>query len=140
MPEFMTPLERPDWVGGREFFTEDERRALDERRAKRLGRDFRATRGTVADVSGAYSRCSHAKTYRASDLADYRSARRERLPALTPDVQKKRQMWREYELMLLQASQACKDGENVCRGGKYRPPSPRFHDPAPISPVNGINR
>ena len=55
MPEFMTPFERPDWVGNREFFTDEERKALDERRAKRLGRDFRATKGTVADVSGAYS-------------------------------------------------------------------------------------
>jgi hypothetical protein len=136
----MTPLERPDWVGGREFFTEDERRGLDERRAKRLGRDFRATRGTVADVSGAYSEVFRTRKRtgpRTSLIIDPSDGR---LPSLTPDVQKKRQMWREYELMLLQASQACKDGENVCRGGKYGPPSPRFHDPAPIYPVNGVNR
>ena len=28
MPEFMTPFERPDWVGNREFFTDEERKAF----------------------------------------------------------------------------------------------------------------
>src|SRR5262245_28071108 len=53
MPEFLTPLQRPEWVGDRALFTEQERQALDDRRTKRLGRDFRATKGTVADVAGA---------------------------------------------------------------------------------------
>lgn len=140
MPEFMTPFERPDWVGNREYFTDEERKALDERRAKRLGRDFRATKGTVADVSGAYSEVFRTRKRtgpRTSLIVDPPNGK---MPPVTPDVQKRRQALREYELMLLQASQACKDGENVCRGGKYAPPSPRFHDPAPVYPVNGVNR
>jgi hypothetical protein len=42
--------------------------------------------------------------------------------------------------MLLQASAACKDHEAVCAGGEYLPPSPRFHDVAPIYAVGGVNR
>jgi hypothetical protein len=140
MPEFMTPFERPDWVGGRELFTDEERKGLDDRRAKRLGRDFRATKGTVADVSGAYSEVFRTRKRtgpRTSLIIDPPNGK---MPPFTPEVQKRRQAWREYELMLLQASQACKDGEAVCRGGNYAPPSPRFHDPAPIYPVNGVNR
>jgi hypothetical protein len=140
MPEFLTPLQRPDWVGGREFFTDEERKALDERRAKKLGRDFRATKGTVADVSGAYSDVYRSRKHTGSRTSLIVDPPDGKMPAVTPEVEQRRKAWREYELMLLQASQACKDGEAVCRGGKYLPPSPRFHDPAPIYPVNGINR
>src|SRR5262245_14008226 len=87
MPEFLTPFERPDWVGNREFFTEQERKALDERRAKRLGRDFRATKGTVADVSGAYSEVFRTRKRtgpRTSLIVDPPNGR---MPPVTPEVQ-----------------------------------------------------
>src|SRR5439155_25699416 len=60
-----------------------------------------------------------------------------KMPPVTPEVLRRRQIMREYDLMLLQASAACKDHEAICKGGQYGPPSPRFHDPAPIYPAGG---
>src|SRR5262249_29952454 len=131
MDEWITPLQRPDWVGNREFWTAEERKALDERRAKGIGRDFRATRGTVADVSGAYSEVFRTRKRtgpRTSLIVDPPDGK---MPALTPQAEKDRQLLREYDLVLLQASDACKNHEAICRGGQYGPPSLKFHDPGP---------
>jgi hypothetical protein len=135
-----TPLQRPDWVANRESFTDAERKALDERRAGKLDRDFRAKRGTVADVSGAYNDVYRTRKHtgpRTSLIVDPPDGK---MPPFTQEVQNERKTFREYELMLFQASEACKDHERVCAGGQYLPPSPHFHDVAPIYPVGGVNR
>src|SRR4030095_4174578 len=53
--EFQTPLQRPTRFAGKEFFTEDEVAELDRQRSGLLRRDYRAQRGTEADVGGAYN-------------------------------------------------------------------------------------
>src|SRR5207237_5358757 len=50
-----TPFERSSKYANQEFFTEAQRTELDQERAKLLGRDKRAERGTIADVAGAYN-------------------------------------------------------------------------------------
>src|ERR1700752_3100162 len=52
--EYQTPLQRPARFGDREFFTEEERTDLDERRGGMLGRDRRADI-RERDVAGAYN-------------------------------------------------------------------------------------
>src|SRR5262245_34845210 len=56
-----TPLQRPLWLKGREFYTDDELKKLDDRRAGKLDHDYRAERGTVNDVAGAYNAVYHAR-------------------------------------------------------------------------------
>src|SRR5207253_2141924 len=52
--EYQTPLQRPAKYAGKEFFTDEERAALDARRAAIEPRP-RGERGTERDVAGAYN-------------------------------------------------------------------------------------
>src|SRR2546430_4755890 len=52
--EYQTPLQRPARYAGKEFFTDEERAALDAQRAATELRP-RAERGTERDVAGAYN-------------------------------------------------------------------------------------
>ena len=53
--DFETPLERPAQFADREFFTDQERTAIDDERARLLGLDRRRSpRGSEQDVGGAY--------------------------------------------------------------------------------------
>jgi hypothetical protein len=55
-----------------------------------------------------------------------------RIPPVTPEAQQTAAADREFRLALLQSTQACKNQEPVCAGGKYDPtPSPRFAEPPP---------
>src|SRR5262245_31142675 len=51
---YQTPFERPAKFADKEYFTEQERVALDRQRAGILRRDFRGKKGTEEDVAGAY--------------------------------------------------------------------------------------
>lgn len=138
--EYATPLERRPMYGAREFFTEAERAALDVKRAKRLDHDYRAERGTENDVAGAYNAIFHLRKRtgrRTSLIVDPPDGK---LPPLTPEVLKRREAWREFELAILQATSACKNQEPACRGGKYGSPSPRFTEVAPFYPTELIGR
>src|SRR5438094_7890154 len=122
--EYQTPLQRPAKYAGKEFFTDEERTALDEKRAAVELRP-RAERGTERDVAGAYTQVfmSIKRTGRRTSLiVDPPDGR---TPPLTPDIQKQMAAEREYRLALLQATATCKNQEAGCRGGKYGPPSPR---------------
>src|SRR6202165_3587737 len=56
----------------------------------------------------------------------------ERISSLTLGAQQAASADREYRLALLQSTDACKNKEPVCAGGKYDPtPSPRFAEPPP---------
>ena len=90
--------------------------------------DYRATRGTVADVSGAYNNVYRSRKHTGPRTSLIIVPPDGKMPAVTQEVQNRRKVWRGHELMLLQASAACKDHEAVCAGGEYLPPSPRFHD------------
>jgi hypothetical protein len=136
-----TPLQRSPRFGNQEFFTEAERAELDQQRSQMKGRDERAERGTTADVAGAYNDEFTPKKrtgLRTSRIVDPPNGR---LPPQTPDAQKMGAAEREFRLALLQATDACKNNEPACRGGKYDPkPSPRYDEPPPRYNTGTINR
>ena len=136
-----TPLQRSPRFGNQEFFTEAERAELDEQRSAMEGRDKRAERGTIADVAGAYNDAFTPKKrtgLRTSRIVDPPNGR---LPPMTPEAQKAAAAEREFRLVLLQATETCKNNDATCRGGKYDPkPSPRYADPPPRYNTATINR
>jgi len=137
--EYQTPLQRPARYAGKEFFTEEERAALDAKRAATELRP-RAERGTERDVAGAYNQVfmSIKKTgRRTSMIVDPPDGR---TPPLTPDIQKQMAAERDFRLALLQATATCKNQEPGCRGGKYGPPSPRREEVPPRYSTANINR
>src|SRR5206468_2908737 len=55
-----------------------------------------------------------------------------RIPPLTPEAQRAAAADQEFRLALLQSTDACKNREPTCAGGKYDPaPSPRRAEPPP---------
>ena len=137
--EYQTPLQRPASYAGKEFFTEEERTALDAKRAAIELRP-RAERGSERDVAGAYNQVfmSIKKTgRRTSMIVDPPDGR---TPPLTPDIQKQIAAERDFRLALLQATATCKNQEPGCRGGKYGPPSPRLGEVPPRYSTANINR
>ena len=137
--EYQTPLQRPAKYAGKEFFTDEERAALDAQRAAIELRP-RQERGTERDVAGAYNQVfmSIRRTGRRTSLiVDPPDGR---TPPLTPDVQKQMAAEREYRLALLQPTDTCKNREPGCRGGKYGPPSPRRAEVPPRYSTGNTNR
>src|SRR2546423_59179 len=130
--EFDTPLQRPARYGSQEFLTEAQRQELDKQRATHYGADPRQVRGSAADVGGAYSTAFLSikrAGARTSMIVDPPNGR---LPPQTPQAQRAAAADREFFLALLQATDACKNKEPVCAGGKYDPtPSPRFSELPP---------
>jgi hypothetical protein len=130
--EFDTPLQRPAKYANQEFFTETQREELDRQRGTLFGSDPRQGRGTAIDVGGAYNTAfltvKHAGA-RTSLVVDPPNGR---IPPLTPEAQRAAAADREFRLALLQSTDACKNKEAVCAGGKYDPtPSPRFAEHPP---------
>jgi hypothetical protein len=137
--EYQTPLQRPAKYAGKEFFTDEERAALDAKRAATELRP-RAERGSERDVAGAYNQVfmSIKRTGRRTSLiVDPPDGR---TPPLTEDVQKQTAAEREFRLALLQATSTCKNQEQGCRGGKYGPPSARRNEVPPRYSTANINR
>src|SRR5438093_12532043 len=137
--EYQTPLQRPSTYAGREFFTDEERAALDAKRAAIELRP-RAERGTERDVAGAYNQVymSIKRTGRRTSLVvDPPDGR---VPPMTPEIQKQMAAEREFRLALLQATATCKNKEQRCRVGKYRPSSPRREEPSPHYRTSNLNR
>ena len=130
--EFDTPLQRPAKYANQEFFTETQREELDRQRGALFGSDPRQGRGTAIDVGGAYNTAfltvKHAGA-RTSLVVDPTNGR---IPPLTPEAQRAAAADREFRLALLQSTDACKNKEPACTGGKYDPtPSPRFAELPP---------
>ena len=130
--EFDTPLQRPAKYANQEFFTAAQREELDKQRGALYGDDPRQERGTAVDVGGAYNTAfltiKHvgARTSLVVDPPDGR------IPPPTPEAQRAAAADREFRLALLQSTDACKNKEPACAGGKYDPtPSPRFAEPPP---------
>jgi hypothetical protein len=134
-------LQRPTKFANKEFFTDEERVALDKQRAALLRREVRVERGTEKDVAGAYNSVFTSVRHagrRTSLIVDPPDGR---IPALTPDAKRLSDTDREYRLALLQSTVTCKDKEPACAGGKYDPkPSPRYNDPPPLYNVARQNR
>ncbi len=130
--QFDTPLQRPARYGNQEFLTEAQRAEVDKDRAAWFGSDQRQQRGTALDVGGAYNTAFLTVKHtgpRTSMIVDPPNGR---LPAFTPAAQKAAAADREFRLALLQSTDACKNKEPTCAGGKYDPtPSPQFAKLAP---------
>ena len=130
--EFDTPFQRSPKYANQEFFTEAQRKELDRQRGEHYGDDPRQARGSAADVGGAYNTqfltIKHAGA-RTSMIVDPPNGR---IPPLTLEAQRAAAADRDYRLALLQSTDACKNKELACAGGKYDPtPSPRFEEPPP---------
>src|SRR5215831_76145 len=127
-----TPLQRPPKYANQEFFTEAQRDELDKQRAAHYSGDPRQERGSAVDVGGAYNTTfltiKHAGA-RTSLVVDPPNGR---IPPLTPQAQQAAAADRDFRLALLQSTEACKNQESACAGGKYDPtPSPRFAELPP---------
>ena len=119
--EAATPFQRSSKYAKQEFFTDEQRVALDKERATLLGRDKRGERGSELDVSGAYNaefgmvRRTGKRTSLVVDPPDGR------IPPLTPEAQKIAATDRDFRLALMQSTQTCKSELDACKGGKYDP-------------------
>src|SRR6516162_1766867 len=131
--EFDTPLQRPAQYADQEFFTEAQREELDKERTEVLNR--RAV-GTPNDAYNFAVFLTTKRTgARTSKIVDPPSGR---IPPLTPEAQKAAAVDREFRLVLLQATNTCKNQLPACAGGKYDPtPSPRRAEPPPR--YNAVN-
>jgi hypothetical protein len=139
--EFDTPLQRPTRVATQEFLTDAQRLELDQKRAAHYGDDPRQQRGSATDVGGAYNTSflsiKHASA-RTSMIVDPPNGR---LPPQTPQAQRAAAADREFFLALLQSTDACKNKEPICAGGKYDPAiSPRFAENPPRYHAGNVAR
>jgi hypothetical protein len=130
--EFDTPFQRPARYGNQEFLTPAQRAEVDRQREMHFGGDPRQQRGTAIDVGGAYNTAfltiKHAGP-RTSLIVDPPNGR---MPPLTPEAQRAAAADRQFQLALLQSTDACKNKEQACAGGRYDPaPSPRFAESPP---------
>jgi hypothetical protein len=129
-----TPLQRSAKYANQEFFTAIQREELDKQRAAHYSSgDSRRERGTVNDVNGTDNNTvflSIKRTgARTSLIVDPPNGR---IPPLTPEAQRAAASDQEFRLALLQSTDACKNREGVCAGGKHDPtPSSRFAESPP---------
>jgi hypothetical protein len=137
--DYQVPFQRPAKYAGKEFFTDEERAALDKVRAAvpRQNDVGIARRGTEQDVSGAYNSVFTSARHtgrRTSMIVDPPDGQ---IPPLTPEVRKRRDAMREFQLAILQATDTCKSKLAGCAGGKYGPPSPRRAETPPSYMATG---
>jgi hypothetical protein len=124
--DYSTPLQRPAKYGEREFLTDEERASLDKARAAapHYG-DAVAPRGSEQDVGSAYNSVFLSTKHtgrRTSLVVDPPDGK---VPPVTPEVTKRTEALRAFQLALLQATEVCQSRRPGCAGGKYGPPSPR---------------
>lgn len=141
------PLERPAKYANQEFFTDAERAELDRQITDIVNRESdesRRARGTERDVNSEFSQAPYTVHLpvgrRTSLIVDPPDGR---IPPLTPEAKRARDVLREYQLALLQPTASCKDNHPGCAGGKYGPVSPRRNEmpPAYLSGIGTeINR
>jgi hypothetical protein len=140
--EFQTPLQRQAKFANREFFTDEERAAFDRQRAGLLGRDnLTLAKGTERDVAGAYNAVFTSVRHtgrRTSLVVDPTDGR---IPALTPEAQKRAADDRQFRLSLLQSTATCENKEPACAGGKYDPKtSARWNEVPALYNTGRVNR
>ena len=140
--EVDVPLERPAKYADREFFTDVERAELDRQIADIIRRDSTESRrapGTERDVNTEFSQEAftvHLPVGRRTSLiVDPPDGK---MPPLTPEAQKAKDAFRQFQLALLQPTASCKDKHPGCAGGKYGPVSPRRNETPPMY-VTGLN-
>jgi hypothetical protein len=137
--DYQTPLQRPAKYAGRELLTDAEIAELDKQRAAQAHfGDRTAPAGTEKDVAGAYNSVFTSQKHtgrRTSLVVDPSDGR---IPAVTPEVQKRRAEMRAFQLALIQATDTCKNRLVGCADGKYvASPSSKRLDPLPYYPLTG---
>ena len=137
---YRTPLERNQALGDREFLTDEERAEQDLARMGDPRRDRREGVGTAQDVSGAYNEVytsvkpTGPRTSLVVDPPDGR------IPALTPEAQRRADVQREWRQMLMRNTPTCEQGARACEGGDYGPVSPRRFEIPPFYNTQRMNR
>ncbi len=132
---YVTPLERPEEYGTREFLTEEEILIAESElleQSQLPGRDSRSAAGTERDVALAYNDHwfgdpSMDRGARTSQIIDPPDGR---IPPLTPEAQTRIGAQREYLQALLQGTS----------GGRPGPISPRRSEPPPDYNLDRMNR
>jgi hypothetical protein len=136
-----TALQRPAKYANQEFFTEAQRAELDKVRSELSTRDRRETRGTEADVAGAYNAAFTPRKRTGSRTSRIADPPNGRLPAMTPEAQKIAAAERAFRVALLQSTETCKNKEPACSGGKYDTArSPRWEELPPRYNIGNLNR
>src|SRR5262245_59947016 len=122
------PLERPAKFANQEFFSDTERRNLEQQISDIIKRDSteeRRARGTERDVNSEFTQepfTVHLPVGRRTSLVvDPADGK---IPPLTPEAQRTRAAFRQFQLALLQPTAACKEHHPGCAGGTYGPASP----------------
>lgn len=133
---FDTPLQRPARFADQEFFSDEERAEIDDRRTEILERDSRPSEGSPLGLGGAYNRAvflTHKETGRRTSLiVDPPDGR---IPPLTPEATARQDEMQAYRAALLKATAVCENGLPGCAGGEYGAPSPRRFEPPPSYPA-----
>src|SRR5213594_1860820 len=83
------PLQRPEKYAGKEFFTDAEIAELDRLRGGQQRQDYRAQRGTEADVSGAYNTVFLTIRPTGRNTSLIVDPPNGRVPPLTPEAQRR---------------------------------------------------
>jgi hypothetical protein len=144
--EVVTPFERPKEYGTREFLTEQEQAALQQKRLKEVEEDpGRDRRGVTSerDVAGAYNAIWSGIPVtkvgkRTSQVIDPPDGR---IPPQTPEAVKRIAAYRQFQVSLLQSTDTCKRQISFCRDWKYDPtPSPNLKLMPPVYNLERINR
>jgi hypothetical protein len=133
---YFIPLERDPKYGTREMLTEAERAAIAKAASMPRPRKEAPTReiGSEQHVQGGYFDLAPPAPSGGGPrpVAPYTSLVIDppdgRIPPYTPEKQRQARIQREFEVMLLQASSACKTKQPECDGGTYGPVSPRYYD------------
>jgi hypothetical protein len=139
--EFDTPLQRPARYANQEFLTEAQRQELDRRRTVYYSDDARQQ---------SFSQFNDGVMYNTEFLTIKRTGPRTsmivdppngRLPPQTPEAQRAAAADRDFFLALMQSTDACKNKEPGCAGGKYDPAiSPRFSESPPRYHAGNVAR
>jgi len=139
--DYETPLQRPAQYANKEFFTDEERAALDRQRAGILSQNRRSSQGSEQDVDGAYNAAIFTTLKhtgrRTSLIVDPPDGR---IPPLAPEAQRSRAALREFQLALLQPTAVCKNNLPGCAGGKNGPSSSRRAETPPHYLTDPVNR
>ena len=117
---YSTPMERAPQIGEREFATEEERAARNQAQLDR----------PAILPSGAYNTVyTSAKPAgpRTSLVVDPSNGR---IPALTPEAERRNEVEREWRVMLLRNTETCRNNAPQCAGGEVRAPR-RLADTTP---------
>jgi hypothetical protein len=138
--EYQVPFQRPEKYKDREFFTDAEIAELDKQRAAQQSRDYRAERGSEADVAGAYNAVFLTLKHSGRRTSMVTDPPNGRIPPTTPEFQKRQTVDRDFALALLAPTEPCRLQLQGCAGGKFGPPSPRRNEVPPSYLAGAINR